>query len=356
MDRNSTPYSQLKVFYHQDVLQHLLKGERCNPVYIRIKPTNKCNHNCSYCHYKNAYLNLDDFNPKDEIPREKMLETVDSMKELGVKAVTFSGGGEPLLYPHIEETMERVLDAGIDLSIITNGSLLKGRKAELLAKSKWVRLSIESINDSEYCAIRGIKEGSFEQLCDNISNFAAKKNNNCELGVNVVVNAQNCHEIGAMTQLMKKLGVNHVKFAPMITNETNEYHKNFKGDVTKQLKEAQEMFGDDRFKVIDLYTGDFENSVIFERSYKRCPLKEFICIIGANCKVYYCQDKAYLNDGEVGSISTQSFKDLWLSEKTTELFRNFDARKICKLHCVHDSRNELINSFLDMDRNHINFI
>ena len=356
MNRNSTPYSQLKVFYHQEVLQHLLRGERCNPVYIRIKPTNKCNHNCSYCHYKNAYLDLDDFDPKDEIPREKMLETVDSMKELGVKAVTFSGGGEPLLYPHIEETMERVLASGIDLSIITNGSLLSDGRAELLAKGKWVRLSIESINDEEYCSIRGIKKGSFDQLCSNISHFAGIKDDHCELGVNVVVNVHNCHEIIEMARLMKNLGVNHVKFAPMISNDTNEYHKAFKDDVSKQLQDAQKLFGDEHFRVIDLYTGDFAYSVIFERQYSRCPIKDFICVIAANQKVYYCHDKAYLNDGLVGDISKQSFKDMWLSDATTELFKKFDAKKLCKQHCVYDSRNELINSFLDMDRNHVNFI
>ena len=356
MNRNSTPYSQLKVFYHPEILQHLLNGTRCNPVYIRVKPTNRCNHNCSYCHYKNSYLDLDDFKPTDEIPKDKMLETVDSMRKLGVKAVTFSGGGEPLIYPHIEETMERVLDSGIDLSIITNGSLLSEGRAKLLAKSKWVRLSIESIDDEEYCSIRGIKKGSFDRLCGNISDFSQIKDKNCELGVNVVVNAKNAYEVVEMARLMKSLGVNHVKYSPMITNDTNEYHSGFREDVTKQLKEAQESFGDDRFRVIDLYTGDFADSAIFERNYKRCPMKEFICIIAANSKVYYCQDKAYLDDGEIGSIADQSFKELWKSEKTTELFRNFDATEICKQHCVHDSRNELINSFLDMDRNHINFI
>lgn len=356
INRNSTPYSQLKIFYHQEILQHLLKGERCNPVYIRIKPTNKCNHNCSYCHYKNSYLELDDFDPTDEIPKEKMLETVDSMRELSVKAVTFSGGGEPLLYPYIEETMERVLDSGIDLSIITNGSLLTGEKAKLLAKGKWVRLSIESIDDEEYCSIRGIKKGSFEKLCDNISNFAQIKNEACELGINVVVNERNCNEIMEMARLMKELGANHVKYSPMCTNDTAGYHSKFKNDVTKQLQEAQDTFGNDRFKVIDLYTGDFEDSVIFERQYSKCPIKDFICVIAANQKVYYCHDKAYLDDGLVGSIRDRSFKDLWLSENTTNLFNSFDAKKVCNQHCVYDSRNELINSFLDIDRNHINFI
>ena len=73
MNRNETPYSQLKIFCHPEVLEHLVNGTRCNPVYIRIKPTNKCNHNCAYCHYKNSYLQLDEYDPNDEIPKDKII-------------------------------------------------------------------------------------------------------------------------------------------------------------------------------------------------------------------------------------------------------------------------------------------
>ena len=79
---------------------------------------------------------MDQYNSTDEIKREKILEIIQDFKSIGVKAVTFSGG-EPLLYPYIEEIME----AGIELSIITNGSLLTGKKVELLSKAKWVRIS-----------------------------------------------------------------------------------------------------------------------------------------------------------------------------------------------------------------------
>lgn len=356
MDRNSTPYSLLKVFYHQDIMRHLLAGERCQPLYVRIKPTNKCNHNCNYCHYKNAYLDLEDYDPNDEISRDKMLEIVSDMQKMGTRAITFSGGGEPLLYPYIEETMQAVLDAGIDLSIITNGSMLTGRRAELLAKSKWVRLSIESISDEEYCRVRGIKAGSFAKLCENIKAFAAVKGSSCELGVNVVVNEDNHDEVIEMASLMKSLGANHVKFAPMITTDTTEYHAPFKEKVTQALRDAQAELASDRFKIIDLYTGDFSDSVVFTRRYSNCPIKEFICVICANSKVYYCHDKAYLHDGIVGDISCVSFKEMWNSQTTADNFRNFDAIKNCKQHCVYDSRNELINSFLGMDRNHVNFV
>ncbi|MEY8332175.1 radical SAM protein [Lachnospiraceae bacterium 47-T17] len=356
MDRNATPYSELKVFYHQDVLKNLTEGKRCNPVYIRIKPTNRCNHHCNYCHYQNAYLNLDEYSLTDEIPRDKMMEIIKDMADMGVKGVTFSGGGEPLLYPYIEDAMENILKVGIDLSIITNGGLLEGNKARLLADAKWVRISVESINDDMYCKVRGIKQGSFHRLCDNIKNFSQIKKETCELGINVVVGKDNYKEISDMAHLMKDLGVNHVKFAPLITTDTDDYHKEIKDEVTNTLEVLQGSLTNDQFKIINLYTGDFKNSVIFERQYSKCPVKEFLCVIGANSKVYYCQDKAYLSDGKVCDLAEKSFKEAWYSDEVTSLFRNFDAKIFCKQHCVHDSRNELLNSFLGMDRNHVNFI
>lgn len=356
MGRNETPYSELKIFYHHELLCNLMKEERCAPVYIRIKPTNRCNHDCSYCHYKHSYVDLDEYKPMDEIPRHKMREIISDMADMGVKAVTFTGGGEPLLYSHIEEAMEGILNAGIDLSAITNGSLLKGRKAELLAKAKWVRISVESLNDAMYCKIRGIKPRSFEQLCENIENFARIKEETCEFGINVVVGKDNCHEVRAIAELMKKLGVNHVKFSPLITVDTKQYHKDFRVDVSKELEAMQLELADENFKIIDLYTGDFENSVVFERSYSKCFRKEFECVIAANSRLYYCQDTAYMGKGMVCDLSEASLKESWYSDEVTEKFKQFDAKKICTHNCAYDSRNQLIGTFLKMDLNHINFI
>ncbi len=172
----------------------------------------------------------------------------------------------------------------------------------------------------------------------------------------MVVTKENHSQVSEMGRLMKGLGVNHVKYAPLITTDTYAYHSSFKDEVTKELYDLQNKYEDDRFRIVNLYTGDFEDSVFFERQYSKCPIKEFVCVIGANSKVYFCHDKAYLSDGCIGDLNKQSLLDLWKSEETTKLFAAFDARKICAQHCVYDSRNKLINSFLDMDINHINFV
>lgn len=356
MNRNVTPYSNLKIFHHYETLDKLKKGERCNPIYIRIKPTNLCNHNCYYCHYKNPYLKLDEYCPTDFIPHDKMMEIIGDLGRMGVKAVTFSGGGEPLAYQYIEETMEKVLQYGIDLSIITNGSLLSGEKAEILANAKWVRISIDSIIPKNYARNRGISEDALGNLLKNIEQFAKIKNCDCELGVNFVVGRENYTEIEKLAITMKNLGVNHVKFAPLISNDTEKYHENIKDSVIASLDRLANELNTNTFKIIDLYTGDFENKEVFRRSYSRCPMKEFICIIAANSKVYYCQDKAYLSDGCVCDLTKQSFYEGWNSEDVEKKYKDFNAMTMCQQHCVHDSRNELINSWLDMDMRHVNFI
>jgi MoaA/NifB/PqqE/SkfB family radical SAM enzyme len=285
-----------------------------------------------------------------------MMEIVEDMKKMQVKAVTFSGGGEPLVYPYIEETMEKILEAGIDLSIITNGSLLTGRKAQILAKAKWVRISIDSINPENYAKIRGISENAMNVLLKNIEEFAKIKDDHCELGVNFVIGQENYKEIENVAVTMKKLGVNHVKFAPLFSNETEEYHKDIKDEVIATLDRLSRELNSDKFKIIDLYTSDFDHYEVFKRTYSRCPIKEFVCIIAANSKVYFCHDKAYLSNGCVCDLKEHSFYEEWNSEAVTRKFKEFDAREICKQHCVYDSRNVLINSYLDMDMNHVNFI
>mgnify|MGYP001144319035 FL=1 len=355
MEKKATPYSNLKIFGHLEEVQKVKNGERVAPIYIRIKPTNLCNQNCYYCHYKNPYLTLDQYAPADEIKREKMLEIVRDMKDIGVKAVTFSGGGEPLLYPYIEETMEAVLDAGIDLSIITNGTLLTGRKAELLSQAKWVRISLESGCAETYSKIRGVAGEAFEDLCENIREFAQNKSKDCELGINFVVGPGNYKEVYQAGKLMQSLGVNHIKYTALMSDNAEKMHEPFKNQVIEQIHQLMDE-NEAEIKIINLYESDFDTNAVFGRNYNFCGIKDYVTVIAANSKIYYCHDKAYLSQGEIGDISDRSFKEVWFSEETTRKFAQFDPQEVCRHHCVYDDRNELLNTFYSLDKNHINFI
>ena len=352
-------YGNLKLLWHQEKLNSFLQERIIPPIYIRIKPTNRCNHHCEFCSYDptTGDLNVrDELNRTDEIPREKMSEILADLKEMSVKAVTYSGGGEPLIYPHIEETMQRTLDYGINLSIITNGQGLSGQKARILSQAHWVRVSSDASDALSFSKIRGVPEDWFPLLTENIGNFAKIKNSECELCINFVVHKNNFDQVYRSIEHFKNLGCNHVKITPMWVSNFREYHEPIKQSVLEQIAKARGDFQDENFNVFDTYQGDFSGASVSERGYNRCYVMQTVPVIAANCNVYFCHYKAYASNGILGSIKERSFKDLWFSEEAAEIFRKFDPSEHCRHNCANDSKNILVNSALDSYGRDVNFI
>ncbi|MCK5043477.1 radical SAM protein [Candidatus Pacearchaeota archaeon] len=341
-------YSSLKIVWHKKKLESLLKNEITAPITVRVKPTNKCNHNCFYCGYQKDKEQIlsETFRKKDEIPREKMMEILDDFNDIGVKAVTYSGGGEPLIYPYILEAMKKTIGFGIDLSIITNGQELNDEKAEILAQSEWVRISIDACNAETFNRIRKKPQKWFYEIRDNIKNFSKIKKQDCELGINFVVNHLNASSVYEATKYFKQLGINHIKFTPRwLQTNFHAYHQPFKQSVIEQISQAREL-EEANFQVYDTYENDFKFAGVKERSYQRCFFMEITPVIGADCNIYDCHDRAYTLDGKIGSIQDKSFKQVWFSEKTANRFKSFNPIERCKHHCTYDARNLLVENIL----------
>ena len=124
----------------------------------------------------------------------------------------------------------------------------------------------------------------------------------------------------------------------------------------EQIEKAKKEFQNKTFQIIDKYDGDAGLEEQYQKSYHRCLIQEFFTVIGADCRVYYCHQRAYTQDGDIGSLQKQSFKDLWYAEDTIKKVKELDACKKCNFRCVFDERNELLNNLLSIDKNHINFI
>lgn len=177
-----------------------------------------------------------------------------------------------------------------------------------------------------------------------------------ELGINFVINHENAVQVYDMACFMKKLGVNHIKFSARITKDLFIYHEPFKDKVIEQLHRAQTELEDDTFRVINKYEGDFNTAMVFSRQYHKCYISNLVTTIAADCKVYFCHDKAYVSSGIVGDLNDKSFKEVWFSEEVIKRYSEFDAMKECQHHCVYDDRNILLNTLYSLDENQINFI
>ena len=72
--------------------------------------------------------------------------------------------------------------------------------------------------------------------------------------------------------------------------------------------------------------------------------------------VYTCQDKAYAQAGDMGSIEHRSFRELWFSDEHRERLHAFDPRSQCRHHCVTHSKNLSILEYLSIDPEHAVFV
>lgn len=352
-------YSYLKIFKHQKKLQEIKDGIVSAPISLRIKPTNRCNTNCFYCSYKNIkeYSRRGfSINPNDEIPLDVMIQLIDDINDMKIKSVILTGGGEPLIYSHISYLLEVLKEMNIDLGIITNGIKLSGENADLLTSAKWVRISLDSCDEQNYSNIRNATKSEFNTVIDNIFKFSKKKEKSCELGINNVINHMNYMDVYPFAEHMKNLGVNHVKYSARVTTNSNEYHKDFSSDVISDINKAQKEFENESFKIINVYEEQLGDCVKYYRTYSKCPIQQIIPSIGADSCIYLCHDKAYMNDGKIGDLKNDTFKNIWFSDNVKEIFKLFDAKKRCIHHCANDQRNMIINEYLNLNDNNINFI
>ena len=87
------------------------------PIHPQLYITNKCNLNCKFC-------SCSDRQKKLEMKFDEVKEVIDVLADRGAKAITFSGGGEPLMNPKINEIITYANLRGIEAGLVSNGVAL----------------------------------------------------------------------------------------------------------------------------------------------------------------------------------------------------------------------------------------
>lgn len=352
-----TIYTAAKMWHYPEQLEALKNGTIAAPVHIRLKPTNVCNHSCYFCAYRDDGMALgEDMNLKDRIDPQKMVEIVEDIIAMGVEAVTFSGGGEPLLYPTIVETVTRLAEGGVSVAALTNASQLKGARADVFARfGAWLRVSIDGWDGPSYAKYRSVGEDEFAKVTDNLKAFA-DRGSDCALGASIIVDKSNAGHIAELTETLKDAGVAHVKMSACVVSnngaENNAYHAPFKEVVEAQILQAEKLV-EDGFEVINHY---HELDDRFDKDYQSCPFMQFLTVIAADGNVYSCQDKAYTESGKLGSLQEQGFRDMWFSDSTRERMRNLDPSVSCSHHCVAENKNRMLIEYLNSASAHRPFV
>ena len=222
----------------------------------------------------------EEMDQKDQIPENKMLEIVEDLIDMKVKAVTFSGGREPFLYKPLIKVSKKLINGGIQIASLTNGSKLEGELAEFFTHNgTWLRISLDAGDDQSYSASRGVRDGEFTRTLKRIRDFV-KLQGSCVLGISLIVDQTNAEHVYYIVQLLLETGVHNDKISLCVVSkdgtENNLYHQPNYSSVRSQIDRLLDESSNSDFELFDAY---HELETKFAKDYEWCPFLQALCVI-----------------------------------------------------------------------------
>lgn len=345
-------YSQVKATWHLDRIEVLRAGRVPAPVHVQMILSDLCNQDCSFCAYRMSeglsselFVTSETRNPNRRIPTEKALEIVEDCKALGVRAMQFTGGGEPTVHPDHLAVFSAAQSAGMKIALVTNGVRLDATHEAVKAMT-WVRVSIDAGTEETYSRVRRVSDVHWRKAWRTIETLAI----NCKgtVGVGFVVTPDNHTEIAEAAALAKAHGARNIRIGAVFS----EMGRSFYSDevierILDEIKRA-ETYRDDTFDVIDLFgrrIGDLDGGAPTE---PLCGYQYMTTYIGGDLGVYRCCNTAYTRAGKVADLKTTRFRDLFGGP-----IPEFDARS-CR-YCQFRGQNHVLASLVK-EPSHADFV
>jgi len=368
-------YSVSKAHYHTDKIKQLQEKKMITPTEIQLDLEAYCNDNCEFCSYRkedgynNMMLELIGAQPgkkyhdnlptgqpsaSSRIPLEFAETLPKQMKEAGIPSIELTGGGEPTLWPAFDTLYENLGLNGIEIGLVTNGSTLSDKRAELIRKyGMWCRISMDAATSGIHKIIHRTANNDFERRIENIKKLTKNKPNTLTVGISFIITQDNFSEVLPAASLYSKLGVDHLRFSWMYDKEGKAGLQRFEIDhLKKEIAFLQDTYNTDNFKIfteadrIDLYSRS-------NTDFKTCYYQRFVMAIGADSLVYPCCIQKYHKGYGYADIRKQTLSEI-ISDINTKKFMDNLNVKTCN-PCWLRNRNKSIGSAVEQPKHH-NFI
>ncbi len=342
-----------KMLWHMDRYEAFKNGERFAPVHIDQGLSKGCNIACHYC-YGVTQGNFYKKGSERIFERNALLNNyLKSAGEVGVRSVALIGEAEPTLNPNVYDAIVVGKNAGISMSIATNGILwdtsAKGEAA--LENLEWMRFNISAASHESYIKIHASKE--FNTAVEKIKfcvDMKRKKNLDITIGLQMVLTPKCIGEVVPLAKLSSELGVDYLQIkhcSDTVENDLgfferlDEYHK-----FVPILKEA-ESYSNETLKVIakwDKITNEGK------REYDQCLGAPFLLYGEGTGLMYSCgmffSGAKYEQDFLMGDLNKQTFKEIIESDRYWNIVDKVKNEINVHKECYANCRTHSCNNFL----------
>lgn len=321
------------------VARHYYDQKRRGPVMVDIHPTLACQNKCNFCISDNPHVSgveRKNYSRKHQLEWPVLKSTLLDMKDLGVKSVQLTGGGEPTLYPQFSELMSEV--NRFNTGLITNGILLGDYANDIIGNVEWARVSLDASNARMYLQIK--KNEAFNKVISGLTTLVEKhrerQTRTKRIGVAYVLTPENVEGIVEVASLMQDIQPDYIQFKDVVNRGmmlTEFYHKK----IDKLIEEAKEVTS-----VPILYTK--HNGINFDQDpMTDCRATDYVTILGADGKVYGCCHLEYLPQAAYGSVYEKPFSDIWKNKPKISI-----REELC-WNCRFGNLNKIINKLDTID-------
>lgn len=110
------------------------------PISFQVGPTSRCNLKCSFCSNANRKSH-------EDLDIKELAVLMYELREVGMRTVEWTGGGDPTCYEHINEAIDLAHHLRLEQGMITNGiDLHKVMHWMSLQRLKWLRVSMNCLD------------------------------------------------------------------------------------------------------------------------------------------------------------------------------------------------------------------
>jgi MoaA/NifB/PqqE/SkfB family radical SAM enzyme len=118
---------------------------------LEVELTNKCNRECCYCYNCSSRCSA-----VADMPFEPVVKLLKEAAEYGIKSMWWLGG-EPTLYPKLEEVLKCSRDLGMENVLFTNGSLLgEGLWKRIRRTVDRIMFHLDTVDEESFIQINNI--------------------------------------------------------------------------------------------------------------------------------------------------------------------------------------------------------
>ncbi len=280
-----------------------------------IEITNSCNMKCKHCMNWSAQNSIKGFEKED------ILKLIDDLYKNNTEEIYISGG-EPLLYPYIDDVILYTSSLGIKVTLATNALEVPKHLDAIKKGVQLVSISLDGIGKT-HDEFRGVP-GAFDNC---VKVFKLLKENGVKTRISAMVWKENVDELDEMISLAKSCGVSKVNLAFLIpegrakTDDTIKLPIERYKEIVNNIADLRKKYKTDDFDI------EIRRNVALDRNSMDCPGGKNLIHVNVSGKVSPCSWIAKLD-------KENEFSAYWPEKSISECIEKFqdfeNAKKLRK--------------------------